>query len=338
KVLGALEVARKLEQAHPRNPQVLTVLGTIHRANDDLESAARTFERLAEYRPQSPQARVELARVYLAQERGKAARETLDKALDMAPDHPPALQLRGRLALADSQPEQARKLGARLGQALPESHAGPLLVARAHQQAGALEAAAEAYRTALERGSVREAALGLFRVRQQQDRGEAARATLRQWLEARPADTEIRTLLAQEQRKSGNPSGAIQTYQKGLDSDPENPVLLNNLAWLYLERDGERAVDLARKAYRLAPDRPGVADTYGWALVQSGEPEKGLAPLRKAAEKAPDRPLMRYHLAAALADSGRDDEARRQLTDLLKEAPDFPKAAAARSLLESLAP
>jgi tetratricopeptide (TPR) repeat protein len=65
--------------------------------------------------------------------------------------------------------------------------------------------------------------------------------------------------------------------EKGLTLEPENPVVCNNLAWLLATcpednyRDGQRAVELARKACELtAWEMPNCLDTLAAACAETG--------------------------------------------------------------------
>jgi predicted Zn-dependent protease len=71
-----------------------------------------------------------------------------------------------------------------------------------------------------------------------------------------------------------------------------------------LKRHQPGALAVAEKAYQLAPGDANVADTFGWALVEAGQLEKGLRYLREAQVRAPDDPEIRDHLAEALKRKG----------------------------------
>ena len=77
------------------------------------------------------------------------------------------------------------------------------------------------------------------------------------------------------------------------------PAALNNLAWLYYERKDPRALEIAKKAYELAPNSAPIADTYGWILVEKGEIAKGIEILSKAVQLAPDNKEIADHLKEA---------------------------------------
>jgi tetratricopeptide (TPR) repeat protein len=103
----------------------------------------------------------------------------------------------------------------------------------------------------------------------------------------------------------------------------DNPIVLNNLAWLYHEAGDKRALELAKRAHELAPESPEILDTYGWILFVEGSREQGLALLKKAEERAPDNPDVGYHTASALHNSGETALARDKLDTILEKHEQF---------------
>ena len=97
-----------------------------------------------------------------------------------------------------------------------------------------------------------------------------------------------------------------------------------------------RAIELAERAYNMAPNRAEIMDTYGWLLVKSGGIEQGLRLLEEAARLTPNNGDIRYHLAATLAKAGDQSRARDELGALLDSGADFPEKAAAQALYQVL--
>ena len=90
-------------------------------------------------------------------------------------------------------------------------------------------------------------------------------ALLRQ-IEETPDNPELHTLLGDIYFRAKNYSGLVEAYQRALDLSPDNPHVLNNLAWFYATceqtslRDPEKALMLAQKAARLQKS-PHILDT-----------------------------------------------------------------------------
>ncbi|MEQ8859923.1 MAG: PEP-CTERM system TPR-repeat protein PrsT [Pseudomonadales bacterium] len=158
-------------------------------------------------------------------------------------------------------------------------------------------------------------------------------ARLEGWLQDHPGDRLAELLLA-DALMATDKRGAIVRYENLLDTG--NPVVLNNLAWLYMEQGDDRAVATARRAADVAPDNAEVLDTLGWVLLQQGgRVDEALRVLRRSAQLKPDNPSIQYHLGIALRESGDVAGARAALTRAL-EASAFPEADQARDALAGL--
>ena len=146
---------------------------------------------------------------------------------------------------------------------------------------------------------------------------------LRNWLAEHPDDLQVRLVHASQLQQRGAAGDAIEQYEALLDQRGRNPVVLNNLAWLYFEKGDERALGFAKEAHDLAPDTPEILDTYGWILAGRGQREQGYELLTKASELAPKNPDISYHLASVLAESGHADQALARINQMLNDNPEF---------------
>jgi cellulose synthase operon protein C len=155
-------------------------------------------------------------------------------------------------------------------------------------------------------------------------------------LAARPDDARARLAQASILQEAGASDAATRAYEGMLDTGKRDPVVLNNLAWLYFERHDKRALDLAQQAYQLAPRQASIVDTYAWILFQQGQREQGLEILKQAAALAPDDADIAFHVSSALADSGQHAEALTQLRALLGAHKQFNLRKQAEALLAQL--
>src|SRR5690606_33141614 len=125
-----------------------------------------------------------------------------------------------------------------------------------------------------------------------------------------PNNQPILLSLAMNHQQNAQPEEAIKRYQQLIELSPDNPLVLNNLAWLYYETDNDQASDLARKAYELAPDTAAIADTYGWILFESAQHTASLDVLKKAHELAPESQEIAMHLVEAYMANGDTQQAK----------------------------
>ena len=151
-----------------------------------------------------------------------------------------------------------------------------------------------------------------------------------------PGDAGVVAVLADVRQRKGDVDGAIKLYEQSLAKAPDNAVLLNNLAVLYDGKGNPKALELAERAYKLAPKAAAIQDTYGWILFKRDPSDKSLQLLREASQGMPNTAEVQYHYAAALAKRGDTAEA----VELLKKAvygqmPPEQKAEA-KKLLEQL--
>ena len=128
---------------------------------------------------------------------------------------------------------------------------------------------------------------------------------------------------------------AIAQYEILVDGGQTDATVLNNLAWLYSQKHDPRALEIAKKAFELAPKSPAIADTYGWILVENDRAVEALPLLKVAAALPGASAEVRYHLAVAQARADEREEARVALRRLVAE-PGFEGAAEARKLLAEL--
>jgi tetratricopeptide (TPR) repeat protein len=185
--------------------------------------------------------------------------------------------------------------------------------------------------------------------------GDAAQAAsaLETWLQRSPRDAAALSLLAQFDLQAGRNEAAERRLATVVEQAPTDAVALNNLAWALALRGGAenlaRARTLAERSYFLLPT-PESADTLGWALVRSGEPQRGLPLLREAVAArrvgnpaqgggeaaGTTDPGMVYRLAFALNATGDRAEALRVLEPVMANAAAFPERAEAEQLLTTL--
>ena len=88
--------------------------------------------------------------------------------------------------------------------------------------------------------------------------------------------------------QSGDYDSAIESIEFLLQKNSRDVRSLNNLAWLYQQKGDDRAIDLAGRAYQLAPEQANVIDTYAWVLAENGQVEKAIPLFEKALELDPE--------------------------------------------------
>ena len=141
---------------------------------------------------------------------------------------------------------------------------------------------------------------------------------------------------AVQAQKQGKYKLAIEYYKILMEYQPENSVVLNNLAWLYSLQNNPKALSLAKKAYNLKPKSPAIADTYGVILLKHGKVKQGLKVLENAAATAPEMKGLQFHLAKAYYLNNINDKAIKILENITKSEDTFAEKDRAISLLKKI--
>ncbi|PSW21197.1 PEP-CTERM system TPR-repeat protein PrsT [Photobacterium sanctipauli] len=128
-------------------------------------------------------------------------------------------------------------------------------------------------------------------------------------------------MLAQLQLDS-KPDEAIARYEAIIQREPNNVIALNNVAWLYLEKQNyTQACQSAEKAYELAKTLPEVQDTYGFCLLKSGKTEQSLQPLKMAYENRKTNIEISLHYVESLIENDKHIEAKSILKGIAPSEP-----------------
>lgn len=332
----ALSLARKFQATHPTDPGVLELLGQSQALTKDLNGALDTYSKLVNVLPKAPGAQLRLAQVQLALNNESAAANHLKRAVDLQPDFVPARILQANMALRGKRPEEALTVARDLQKAAPKVPLGYVIEGDALILQQKFPQAVQAFEKAQGLTPSSEGMVKVMQALQAGGKNKEALARGQAWLAKQPDDARVSVMVAELKLAAKDYKGAIVLLENAQKRVPDNPLVLNNLAWAYQQVKDPRALATAEKAYKLASDSPGVMDTLGWVLVEQGDTARGLPLLQKASSQAPNSPDIRFHLAQALNKSGDKAGARRELDKLLASNANFDRADEARALLKSL--
>ncbi len=335
-VANARSLAEEAYAIAPENAATLNVLGVALARSGESEQALAQLREAARRAPDSAEYRFGVARGHLAAAQPEEALDAARASLELDPDYVPALALVAALAIEQRNVAEAERLLERLQQTAPQQPSTLLLEGDVAMLRRDFGRAAQAYAAAYRQRPSGEVA-GRQYVALRQSRAPAPLQPLIDWVRRHPEDPQGHVRLAQAQQVSGMTQAALASYQAALEADGNNVIALNNAAWLCQQTGDTRALELATRAYDLAPKSTSVMDTYGWILLHSGQTERGLQLLRKANMQAPADNDIRYHLATALAESGNKTEARGLLEEALSSQGTFADRGPAQQLLDSLA-
>lgn len=311
----ALKAANLLAGMAPEQadtPAALRVKGMSQLQSGEFSSAARTMQRMVDKAPQDIEAWFQLARAQAASGDNSGSRESFKRALALDTENKQAVVWvgLGELELRDKNYDQVLTVAQEMLTRFPSNPLAYELQAAAYRGKGDINRALEAVEQAV-RAEGSSKRVNLF-AHTLASTGNSPKAVfmLKDWLRDNPDDGVSWTTLGMLHQQMGKIPDALAAYERAIEYSGGNPVVLNNMAWLYLESNGKRALDLARQAYEIAPERAEIADTFGWVQFREGKQQEGLAMLQQALLIAPKNPEITLHVAEALHRMGRDNEAR----------------------------
>jgi len=335
--LKALAVASALHLAHPDEPAVLEVLGKAQLAAGQAGNAASSFQSLVYRRPGSAQAYLLLGVAEMANDRPYRARKTLEQAYLITPKDPRVMSELARAALGDTDPARALQVSTALCEAHPERVEGFAMAGKALLALKRPDEGAAMYAKAQKLKPTGDGAETLSALYQTLGRADDAKVVLESWLADHPDDVSVLRHLGLLFHTAKQPDKARDVYEHILELEPNDTLALNNLAWIYLDEGDERALELARKAYEVDPNRSNLVDTYGWIILkQTQDKSRALNLLQQALLSTPYDPDVVYHTAYAMRELGRVDEARKLLERYIAGQGDAPGVQRARDLLGEL--
>ena len=322
-------------QKAPDNAALANARGLAQVGLNDLPGALASFKQATTLAPKAYGYALNLARGHLANRDLTSTLDVLNAVLKSEPKYLPALALAAAVNLQAGEVEKATGYVERLRTAAPDAPGTFVLegdLAMAQKRYGD---ALQFYRRANATSATSQLVLAQYRAAVLSG-DKSAEQLLEEWVAKNPNDAGVVAVLADVRQRKGDVDGAIKLYEQSLAKAPDNAVLLNNLAVLYDGKGNPKALELAERAYKLAPKAAAIQDTYGWILFKRDPSDKSLQLLREASQGMPNTAEVQYHYAAALAKRGDTAEA----VELLKKAvygqmpPD--QKADAKKLLEQL--
>lgn len=313
---GALEAAKALAARQSGGLRVLDALARIQTEAGEAKAAQQTLREMTRIAEFDADAQIRIGYLQLSAGNPAGARYSAEKALGGRPGDLRAMALGAEAALAEGDLQAAGKLASALARIAPDSALAHALAGDVALAAGQHRVAAQAYQAALRIEPTGGVVLGLVRALLQDDR-QAARKVLEDWLSKNAQDVPAQKALAELHMREGDWHAAVQVFDKLGVIAADDPLVLNNHAFVLDQLGDPGALALAEKAHMLAPSNPDVLDTYGWLLARNGRAEAGLHYLREARLRRPESVEIRYHLAHVLHSLGRTAEARVELADRL---------------------
>ena len=335
-VKPALAAAQDALAALPDKPEILDAAGRAQQAAQDYNQALATYAKLAALKPDSAVPYLRMAEIEMAAKNKPAALENLQKALKIKADSLEAQRGIMMLELDAGRASEALAIAKTVQKQRPKEAVGYIFEGDAHATRKNWNDAIVAYRLGLKEAGGSDLAVKLHSALLANGNSAEADRFADTWLKEHTKDVRFRLYLADQASARKDYANATRHYRILLEAQPDNPTVLNNLAWVAGQTKDPKAIEYAEKANKVAPDQPAVMDTLAVLLVDRGDTARGLELFKKALELAPQAGVIRLNYAKALIKSGQKSEARGQLEQLAKLGDKFKGQAEVTELLKGL--
>ena len=332
----AISAGQEAMAAIKGNPDIYDALGRAQQAAGETNQALSTYGRLSSLQPNATLPFVRMAEIYASIGNSATAAQNLRRALELKPDLIEAQRALMANYLASGKSANALAIARESQKQRPRDPVGYFLEGEFHAASESWGEAVTAYRSAFKLAPTSETARKVYGAMiAGRDHAEAARFA-NAWLKDHGNDTAFLAYLAAIADARKDYATAIQYYRSALAQQPENPILLNNLASVSGKAKIPGAIEYAEKANKLMPNNPGIMDTLAFLLADSGETARGVALLAKAVALAPQATVIRFNYARLLAKTGDKVEAKKQLYEISRLGGKFSQSAEFVELAKSL--
>lgn len=332
----ALSAANDAVAAMPDKAELLDLLGRVQRMTGDLNQALTTYGKMANLLPNSPLPHMRIAELHIAGNNKAEATKSLKKALELQPDLLDAQRALITLAMEDKRPGDALAIARQIEAQRPKEAIGYILKGDIHAYNKSWPESIAAFRAGMKQTDSAELAVKLYSALLASGNSQEAEKMASAWLREHPKDIALRLQMGDLATIRKDYGVANQHYRVALEIQPNNPLVLNNLAWVAGQQKNPKAVEYAEKANQLAPNQPPYMDTLAVLLAERGDSDKAIPIFRKALEISPQAALIRLNLAKVLISSGKKDEARKELEALAKLGDKFSEQPEVSKLQKSL--
>ena len=326
--LGEHAKAREVLSALPEQSREArrraTLLAEVAVAHGDWDAAEAALESAGE------SAATAWLRGRLLEARGKVeeAKAQYDRALNDPSQSVRTRARLGALALTENEPARAIEL---LSPALEVDRANLAVVTtmvRAMLATDRAEDADDVVTTALRlRGDAVELMMAKAQVDLAQGQVDDALTTLRQVVEQRPDDADVRATLGEAARRAGQPDVAREAYEAALERDDDNRTALVGLAFLAAEEGDEAAIEAAiARAEGAGAGGPALDRVRAQVMVLEGAGQEAVETLTRLAEANRDDAELWAALGRAQVQAELDSQARRSFSRALRIDDEHPEA------------
>jgi tetratricopeptide (TPR) repeat protein len=333
---AVLQRANTALAIRPKDPnaRLFRVIGLT--GTHSYEQAKAEAEQLARDTKDSPQVEMQLGIIALGQGRYSQAEDYFRKLYQGGSSDLQPLAGLVNTYEAEHEPARALELMQTEAQKAPDSAGKAALLVATEEAAGKPDLAlAQLQKLAEQHPTSADVQARIAQLQVKQGHLQEGLQALERAQQLAPDAKGLELAIGNVQDQLGRKPEAMASYRKALAKTPDNPLLLNNLAFLLAETGGNlnEAQQMVSTAIRKAPKLPQLQDTLAWVEIKQHNYAAALQILATLTKEQPDDATFRYHYAVALMDSGNRSAAKDQAETALSQKPLAEMSTALRNLL-----
>jgi len=296
---------RAVVRDHPDSIEVISLLASAHRMNNEPQLAKDVFNNAIVRYPNNTDLRVALAAFLSASKDDSGALKELDTALNADPQNARAYQAKADIQASRNDWRAAEQTLTKLKGALPSQPVG-------YYQLGLLYKAQKKYDQALaefdlalkQEPYAAEPLTAIVNVLLEQGHADKAIVRINQAIQASPDHLVAQLLLANVYTRQKKYADAEAALRKAIKVNPRVPASYVGLANLYITRgDAKRAVEALQQGFGANPGEPlllsyALAETY----QRAGDKGQAIAQYEKILKDYPGADPAANNLAALLSE------------------------------------
>jgi len=296
-LVEAEALARQILRAHPRDANILLVLGVALMRQNKFKEALKHLSKSIKIAPELAGVHEEYGLALAASGRFKEAEESLQSALKLDPNSKSVHAKLTRLQAMQGNDEESQKTRERMFEINP--HWQKLQDARKLQTDGKLDEARRIVKSVLREDPIDVNALSsMAGICMAQDAFNDAEAFLRKALELAPDFGHAWSLLSLALKEQSKFEEAVKALDKACSLEPKNADWHSNLGNLLLTwGKEERALDSFNKALVINPGHVGALLSKGHVLKTMGDLDDAISAYRASAKARPDLGEIYWSLA-----------------------------------------
>ena len=305
-----LAIIDKVTKHDNKNIKAYFLKAKAQYADNNTSEAINTYKLLTSLAPDNPASYIELARIKIKQEDYKVAEGYAKQAINLKNGFIPTQLIFFNIGIKTENQEMVLNAVNDIRKKFPDAHLSYELEADYYlhlkQYNKALSNLSKAWKI---KKSTQMAKKFLTAYTATNNHKQAFNA----WNELSQANKDnfqlqlVYALSLYQHSKLSEAKGILESQLK---NHPNDVILLNNLANIYMDLNDKKSLPMAKKALSIQPKNPAIQDTLGWIYAKQYKAyDKAIALLEPAYRSSGDKTI-KQHLINTLKSAGKIDQAR----------------------------